>query len=114
MMGATWGEDPPAEPGRIRVPVDVTAADLADPEAFGARLEAALDAADPTGTLPVTIRTEVGPSAAAGPPSPLERALADLRWSLDQWRRGEAPDLSIIDATAAYLAALDAEGADPP
>jgi hypothetical protein len=64
--------------------------------------------------VPVDVSAaDPGPAAAAGP-TRLERALADLRWSLDQWRRGEAPDLSIIDATTAYLAALDAEGADPP
>lgn len=58
--GCAEGADPPA---RIRVDLDVTPADLADPEAFGERVAAAIDAADPTGTLPVTIRTE-GPRVA--------------------------------------------------
>jgi hypothetical protein len=88
-MGTTWGDGPPE---RIQVPNQ---------------------------------RTAIGPVAAAGPrvthtdlrhaPSPrLERALADLRHSLDQWHHGEAPDLGVIDATRLYLAALDAEGTDPP
>jgi hypothetical protein len=59
-----------------------------------------------------TPRPEVGPVAAAGPA--LERALADLRRSLDQWHHGKVGGISVIDATRAYLAALDAEGADPP
>jgi hypothetical protein len=113
MMGATWGDD---QPPRIQIPIQVTAADLADPEAFGARVAAAVDAVDPDGVMPVTIRTEVGPSAAAGPTPPtLAQALADLRQSLDQWHHGEAQHpFNIIDATRRYLAALDAEGADPP
>ena len=103
-VGATWGDGPP---DKIRVNLNVTAADLADPDAFGARLEAALDAADPTGTLPVTMRMDV-PAAMYGPPR-LERALADLRQSLEAWHRGEVPAPSVIDATRAYLAALDAD-----
>ena len=110
-MGATWGDGPPERTERteptIRVPIQVTAADLADPDAFGARLEAALDAADPGGTLPVTIRTEVGPAAAAGPPR-LERTLADLRQSLERWHRGDVSSLGVVEATRAYLDALDA------
>jgi hypothetical protein len=48
-------------------------------------------------------------------PGPLERTLADLRQSLEAWRRGEVPDPGVIEATRAYLAALDAtpEEADP-
>jgi len=111
-MGATWGDGPPE---RIQVPIQVTAADLADPEAFGERVAAALDAVDPDGTADVTIRTEVGPATAAGPTPTLERALADLRQSLDQWHRGEAQHpFNVIDATRRYLAALDAEGTGPP
>ena len=104
-VGTTWGDGPPER--IIRVPIQVTDADLADPDAFGARLEAALDAADPTGTLPVTMRMDV-PAAAAGP-TRLERALADLRRSLDQWRHGKAEMIGVVDAARAYLAALDGE-----
>ena len=103
-MGATWGDGPPER--IIRVPVQVTAADLADPEGFGARVEAALDAADPTGTLPVTMRMEVGPPAE---PTRLERTLADLRQSLERWHHGDLSGLGVIAATRAYLAALDGE-----
>lgn len=60
-----------------------------------------------------TIRVPAQATAAdPGPPTRRERALADLRQSLNQWRRGEVPDLGVIEATRAYLAALDAEEAD--
>ena len=111
MGGTTWGDGPPER--IIRVPLQVTAADLDDPDAFGARVEAALDAADPTGTLPVTMHMDV--PAAATSPTRLERALDGLRQSLERWHRGDLSSPGVIEAARAYLAALDAtpEEADP-
>ena len=55
-----------------------------------------------------------GPAAAeaepAPPAPPLERALANLRHALEHWRRGDCvPDPGVIEATRAYLDALDAD-----
>ena len=86
-VGTTWGDGPPER--IIRVPRQVTAA-------------AAPDTADPG---PLERRR-------------LERTLTDLRQSLERWHHGDLSGLGdaglgVIEATRAYLAALDAEETDP-
>lgn len=76
----TWGDIPPQPPRPRLEPAGPPLADVISPRE---------PAEDP-------------------PPPHLERTLADLRRSLDQWRHGKAEMISVVDATRAYLAALDA------
>jgi hypothetical protein len=65
MGGVTWGDDPPRHV--LHYDVAMTGDPVAVGEALGDRIAADLERLDPGGELPVTIRTEVGPAAAAGP-----------------------------------------------
>lgn len=115
-MGATWGDGPPER--IIRVPMQVTAADLADPDAFGARLEAALDAADPGGTLPVTVRMDVGALADADPAlaDGLRRLALDLEHATGDgspFADPSAETLAMLRGAADRLERLEREEGDP-
>ena len=103
-MGATWGDGPPER--TIRVPMQVTAADLAairEHSAAGSRRPSRRRPGH--GTLPVTIRTEA-PDGGGGRPA--RATFADLRQSLERWHRGDVSSLGVVEATRAYLDRLDA------